>query len=68
MLRAADECSWEFQEATRLLDDGWSGTFGELAVKLNRTPRSALLAVRMVNSYARRHPNWNRSKVYKKTQ
>jgi hypothetical protein len=68
MLKATEECSWEFNETTRLLDPGsdWRGTFGELAVKLGMTSRSALLAVRLVASYARRHPTWDTSRVYKK--
>ena len=66
MLKPVVELSTEFQNATAILDGGWSGTFGELAVKLGRTTRSALLAVRMVASYLARHPNWDASVVHKR--
>jgi hypothetical protein len=66
MLKTVDELSSEFQNATAILDSGWSGTYGDLAVKLGRTSRSALLAVRMVRSYVVRHPSWNASAGYKK--
>lgn len=66
MLKPAHELSSEFQCATAILDGGWRGTFGDLAVMLGRTSRSALLAVRMVASYAVRHPGWDDGSVYKK--
>ncbi len=67
MLKPVEELSAEFQSATTILDGGWSGTFGDLAVKLGRTTRSALLAVRMVASYLARHPTWDASLVYKRS-
>ena len=65
MLKATNECSWKFQETTNLLDNGWHGTYGQLAVRLQRTSRSVLLAVRMVQAYALRNPAWPRSRVHR---
>ena len=63
-LRKHNALSREYHAAEQLLDSGWTGTFGDLAVKLGRTSRSALLAVRIYRSYRRRHPNDNGTKVY----
>jgi len=65
-LRHYTELSDEYLHTEAILSSNWSGTFGDLAIKLGRTSRSALLAVRMVQSYARNHPAWNSSKVYSK--
>ena len=56
--------SWEYNETQRLLDGGWTGTYGDLAIKLGRTSRSALLAWRMYRAYQDRHPNDNGLTVY----
>ncbi|QDT91730.1 hypothetical protein Pan161_33930 [Gimesia algae] len=64
-LRSNRQLSKEYHIAKQLLDAGWSGTFGQLAVALGRTTRSALLAVRLTRSYHRRHPAWNSTAVYR---
>ena len=66
-MKPLNELSREYQRTDQLLGSGWSGSFGELAQKLGRTTRSALLAVRMVNSYRARHPDWDSSLVYRVT-
>ena len=64
-LRRLDDTSVEFRHAYNLLASGWSGTYGQLATLLGRSSRSALLSLRVAESYARRTPGWDRSRVHK---
>lgn len=59
------QVSEEYLYTEAILGSGWSGSFGDLAVKLGRSTRSALLAVRMVQAYQKTNPGWNSATVYR---
>ncbi|QDV52287.1 hypothetical protein [Gimesia fumaroli] len=64
-MTAYTKVSDEYLQSEAILGTGWRGSFGELAVKLGRTTRSALLAVRMVQAYQKTNPGWNPANVYR---
>lgn len=62
----ATSLSAAYQHVERLLDDGWSGTYGDLAVAVGRTRKSGRIIGRLVKSYALRHPGWPHDRVVTK--
>jgi alkylated DNA nucleotide flippase Atl1 len=64
MLRPVSQLSNEYHAVKGLLDGGWVGSYGDLAVTIGRSPRSGRVIGRLVKSYARRHPNWPHGHVY----
>lgn len=55
-----------YQAVEALLDSGWSGTYGDLAVAVGRSRRSGRIIGRLVKSYALRHSAWPHSRVVAK--
>jgi alkylated DNA nucleotide flippase Atl1 len=67
MLTPRHKLSPEYHSVAGLLNGGWSGTYGDLAVSIGRSPRSGRVVGRLVKSYARRHPAWCHDQVYSKS-
>jgi hypothetical protein len=66
MLGPLNRLSQEYHAIAVLLDGGWSGSYGELAVEIGRSRRSGRVVGRLVKGYARRHPTWPHERVYAK--
>ena len=66
MLKPVNQLSNEYRAVARLLDNGWTGTYGNLAESIGRTARSGRVIGRLVKGYARRHPAWPHERVYTK--
>jgi hypothetical protein len=66
MLAPLNHLSPEYHAVAGLLDGGWTGTYGSLAVAVGRSRRSGRIIGRLVKGYARRHPNWPHERVYTK--
>jgi hypothetical protein len=59
--------SRRYFQVAALLDSGWSGEYGELALAIGLDPaRCGRTIGRIVNAYARRHPEWPHERVYAK--
>jgi alkylated DNA nucleotide flippase Atl1 len=65
-MKSLSELSIEYRAVADLLGNGWSGTYGDLAVTIGRGPKSGRVIGRLVKSYARRHPEWRHESVYTK--
>jgi hypothetical protein len=64
---ADDEAlSATYQRIKKLLDQGWSGTYGDLAVAVGHSAKSGRVIGRLVKGYAKRHPEWPNERVYRK--
>ena len=55
-----------YQRVEALLDAGWRGTYGDLAVAVGLAPKAGRVAGRLVKAYARRHPLWPHDRVVTK--
>jgi len=66
MIRPLHQLSPEFHAVARLLDNGWSGTYGNLATAIGRSTKSGRVIGRLVKGYARRHPRWPHDRVVTK--
>ena len=66
MLAPKNRLSRAYHAAAGLLDGGWSGTYGDLAVAIGRTRRSGRIVGRLVKGYARRNPTWPHDRVVTK--
>lgn len=66
MLTPVHRLSGAYHAVAGLLNGGWSGTYGSLAVAIGRTPRSGRIIGRLVKGYARRHPGWPHERVVTK--
>jgi len=55
-----------YHAVENILDSGWSGTYGDLCVKVGRTRRSGRIIGRLVKGYAKRHPKWPHDNVVSK--
>lgn len=66
MLAPMNRLSQAYHDVAGLLDGGWSGTYGELAVAIGRSPKTGRSIGRLVKGYARRHPNWPCERVVAK--
>lgn len=55
-----------YRKVEKLLDQGWSGTYGDLAVAVGRSAKSGRVIGRLVKGYAERHPEWPNERVYRK--
>jgi alkylated DNA nucleotide flippase Atl1 len=64
MLAPLNRLSREYHTVASLLDSGWTGTYGDLAVQIGWGRRSGRTAGRLVKGYARRNPNWPHQRVY----
>lgn len=60
------QLSETFRQVSNLLSNGWSGTYGELAVAVGRSPRSGRIMGQQVKAFARRNPNWPHTNVVAK--
>lgn len=67
MLKPLNALSSEYHAVAGLLDHGWSGTYGDLAVTIGRSPKSGRVIGRLVKGYARRNPAWPHNRVYTKS-
>jgi hypothetical protein len=66
MLTPYRKLSSAYKQVEGLLDAGWSGEYGALAVAIGRSRRSGKVIVRLVRGYGERHPNWDHSRAYAK--
>jgi alkylated DNA nucleotide flippase Atl1 len=66
MSKPLHQLSRDFHAVAALLDNGWSGTYGDLAVAIGRTARSGRVIGRLVKGYARRHLSWPHARVFSK--
>jgi hypothetical protein len=66
MLTPRSQLSPEYHAVEELLDNAWSGQYGDLAVAIGRSRRSGRVIGLLVKSYARRHPKWPHERVYTK--
>jgi hypothetical protein len=66
MLAPVNRLSQEYHAVAGLLNGGWTGTYGDLAVAIGRSRRSGRVVGRLVRGYARRHTNWPHTNVYSK--
>lgn len=62
-MKSSHLLSETYQAVEDLLDSGWSGTYGDLAVEVGRSRRSGRVIGRLVKSYALRHPGWPHDRV-----
>jgi alkylated DNA nucleotide flippase Atl1 len=65
-MKPESELSREYHQVKAILDGGWKGTYGDLAVCIGRSRRAGRIIGRLVKSYARRHPNWDHNNVVTK--
>jgi len=65
-MKSVSQLSPEYRAVEGLLDGGWSGTYGDLAVRIGRSRRSGRVVGRLVKGYARRHAAWPHERVYTK--
>lgn len=65
-MKPENQLSQTYQAVKSLLDFGWSGTYGDLAVAVGRTRRSGRIIGRLVKGYAKRHSTWPHSRVVTK--
>ena len=66
MLASADRLSQAYHDVADLLDEGWSGSYGQLAEAIGRSPKTGRSIGRLVKGYARRHADWPHERVYAK--
>ena len=66
MLTPQNKLSPEYHSVAGLLNEGWSGAYGDLAVAIGRSPRFGQAVGQIVKSYARRNPAWPHDRVYSK--
>jgi alkylated DNA nucleotide flippase Atl1 len=55
-----------YHAVEKVLDGGWSGTYGDLAEKVGRSRRSGRVIGRLVRGYAKRHAAWPHERVVTK--
>ena len=65
-MKPVSKLSPTYRDVAQVLDSGWSGTYGDLAVRIGRSSRSGRIIGQLVKSYARRHPDWSHDNVYSK--
>lgn len=65
-MRPLNQLSPEYHAVAALLDKGWCGTYGQLAIAIGRTAKSGRIIGRLVKGYARRHLSWPHSNVVAK--
>ena len=63
MLAPHNKLSPEYHAVAGLLNGGWSGTYGDLAICTGRSSRSGRVVGRLVKSYAQRHSSWSHDRV-----
>jgi alkylated DNA nucleotide flippase Atl1 len=66
MLAPLQKLSPAYHALAGVLNGGWSGTYGDLAVAIGRSRRSGRIVGRLVKGYARRHPSWPHDRVVSK--
>jgi hypothetical protein len=66
MLAPMTQLSAAYHAIAGLLDGGWTGTYGELAVAIGRSPRAGRVIGHLVKGYARRNPGWPHDRVFAK--
>lgn len=54
------------QHVTAVLDTGWSGEYGQLALVVGADSKAARGVAKCVKEYANRHPSWPHDRVYSK--
>jgi hypothetical protein len=66
MLTPYSKLSTSYKQVESLLDGGWSGEYGELAVAIGSSRNLGQPIGRIVRAYGDRHPNWDHNNVYAK--
>lgn len=66
MLASNNQLSAAYHAVAGLISGGWSGTYGQLALAIGRSPKSGRVVGHLVKGYARRNPTWPHGRVYSK--
>ena len=63
-LQSAREAKAMYQQMEKLLDEGWSGTYAELAREIGLKLKGVQGIVQYLKAYALQHPDWPVERVF----
>jgi len=65
-MKPEEELSKEYHQVKAVLQGGWKGTYGQLAICIGRSAKAGRVIGRLVRSFALRYPNWSHVNVVTK--
>jgi len=65
-MKPESELSPEYHQVKAILQGGWRGNYGQLAICIGRSRKAGRVIGRLVRSFALRYPMWDHTHVVAK--